>query len=162
MIVKIFFTFAKNKKIKEMKKLIYLIALAVLIAACGKDDEMIINTDPNNIIGNWKSTYCYFNNECEMDFTKYNTYYYQEYPYPRYVTFLEDPYCGMICWDDATKKNIYSYVINGDRISKTATCEINDDDMVFRINKWSIINNKLIIADNCYMGIIAYLVFEKL
>jgi hypothetical protein len=68
MIVKIFFTFAKNKKIKEMKKLIYLIALAVLIAACGKDDETLNYID-NKLIGTWELEYYYYDKDCNnIDF----------------------------------------------------------------------------------------------
>ncbi|MDR1349008.1 MAG: hypothetical protein LBJ63_11400 [Prevotellaceae bacterium] len=145
-----------------MKKLIYSISFALLVVACGKDD-VDINTNPKAIVGNWKSTYLYADDKSsEIDFTKYNTYYYQEHPdRPAYVTFLADTACGMIYWDDDTKKNIYSYEIDGDKIKKSGNCEINDDNMLLRAEKWSIVNNKLIIAYKDW-NLTVYLVFDKL
>ncbi|MDR2127379.1 MAG: hypothetical protein LBP63_11205 [Prevotellaceae bacterium] len=147
-----------------MKKLIYTLLIAASVIACSKDDEMNINTNPKNIVGNWKCTYIYADDSnSEIDFTKYNTYYYQESSKPVYLTFLADTACGMIYWiDNRTEKTVYSYAINGDRIWKTATCEIHDADMTFRTNKWSIIDKKLIMASgNGSSNVIVYTVFHK-
>ncbi|MDR1199084.1 MAG: hypothetical protein LBK94_08775 [Prevotellaceae bacterium] len=147
-----------------MKKLFYLLTLAVLITACGKDD-VSINTNPKAIVGNWKSTYYYFDDkDSEIDIPNYNKYSYQESIRSEYRTFLADTACGLLVWEDSDKKNIYSYTINGDKIKSTGTCEINDDHIslvVSNMKKWGIIDNKLVIAWTTY-NVTVYLVFEKL
>ncbi|MDR2126732.1 MAG: hypothetical protein LBP63_07875 [Prevotellaceae bacterium] len=145
-----------------MKKLIYTLLIAASVIACSKEDEMNINTNPKNIVGNWKYTYGYVaDNNSEIDFTKYNTYYYQESYKHVYLTFLADTACGMIYWsDNSTEKNVYSYAIDGDRIRTTATCEINDDRTFLSMEKWSIIDKKLIIAHQD-LNTTFYTVFHK-
>ncbi|MDR1349010.1 MAG: hypothetical protein LBJ63_11410 [Prevotellaceae bacterium] len=129
-----------------MKKLIYLLALAVLIAACGKDD---VSINPKAIVGNWESTYYYCDIEPkEPGFTDFDFFNYDKYSYieeSTYLTFLADTACGMIY----ENKYIYSYEVNNGVIKKTRTCENNYSHPItplFPNFHWRIVNNKLIRA----------------
>jgi hypothetical protein len=132
----------KNKKIKEMKKLIYLIALTALITACGKDE---FTNNPNNIIGNWKIYK--FTTDADgnpIDFDKAASYVGYDVNDGIIHSFLRDTTCGYITMNDGSVTGTYSYNIDNVNIHLKYNCY--SDEEISRVIPYKLQKNILIMA----------------
>jgi predicted RNA-binding protein with PIN domain len=134
-----------------MKKLFYIAALVLLIAACGKDE---VNPIDNNLIGTWQLEYYYRdddNNPINIDkaesYQKYNSPYHS-------VVFNADTACGFNQHyiDEYISE---SYFVKGNKIFTNKICEyyqcsICSDYYIDLDIQYKIKNNQLIIASNSY------------
>ncbi|MDR1198430.1 MAG: hypothetical protein LBK94_05380 [Prevotellaceae bacterium] len=133
-----------------MKKLIYLITFALIVACCSKDDATPNYID-NKLIGEWELEY-YYRDDDDNDINIDNAENYQKfYSAPHTVTFNADTACG---FKDKYMSEYYinSYYVSNNNIHTTYFCEHYgvgasiSDYLIGHPIQYRFKNNQLIIA----------------